>query len=292
MASQAKLSRIALKRILLATDFSLEALKALQSAVSLARRYDATLVLTHVLATEGSMGADAWPALIDIMRKNAESEMAKLEGRDELKSVSHEMVMHAGGTWEVISRVLSDKDVDLIVMGTQGRGGMKKLLLGSTAETVIRHATCPVLTVGPHVRVIPEDRFAHVLYASDFSSGSRRALTYALALAEEDGAQLSLLHVIESKPVSQSELLEWKRQDSQQLLSMVPPDVNLNYEPALEVEIGIPEVEIVRLADERNADLIIMGSHAGGTASTHLPWTTLHHVLQHAHCPVLTVRGI
>ena len=292
MASQAKLSRIALKRILLATDFSLEALKALQSAVSLARRYDATLVLTHVLATEGSMGADAWPALIDIMRKNAESEMAKLEGRDELKSVSHEMVMHAGGTWEVISRVLSDKDIDLIVMGTQGRGGMKKLLLGSTAETVIRHATCPVLTVGPHVRVIPKDRCAQVLYASDFSSGSRRALIYALALAEEDGAQLSLLHVIESKPASQSELLEWKRQDSQQLLSMVPPDVNLNYEPALEVEIGIPEVEIVRLADERNADLIIMGSHAGGTASTHLPWTTLHHVLQHAHCPVLTVRGM
>ena len=118
-----------------------------------------------------------------------------------------------------------------------------------------------------------------------------RALTYALSLAEEDRAELTLLHVIESSPVSESELLEWEQQDREKLSQMVPLAANLADKPEIEIEIGIPEVEIIRLADTRKADLIVMGRHSGGAVSTHLPWTTLHHVLQHAHCPVLTVRG-
>ena len=292
MASQAKLSRITINKILLATDFSPEAQNALQCAVSLAKRYGSTIFLTHVLATEGSIGAvEAWPDFADVTRRNAEQSMAKLENTEDLKLLPHEVILRSGDTWDVISEVLSDKNVDLIVIGTQGHGGIKKLFLGSTAEKVIRHATCPVLTVGPHVQLVSLNRFGHVFYASDFSSGSTRALTYALSLAEEDRAELTLLHVIESEPVSESELLEWKQQDREKLSQMVPPDADLAYKPEIEVEVGIPEVEIVRLADTRKADLIVMGCHSGGAVSTHLPWTTLHHVLQHAHCPVLTVRG-
>ena len=191
----------------------------------------------------------------------------------------------------MISQVLSDKKIDLIVMGTQGHGGITKLFLGSTAEKVIRHATCPVLTVGPHVQLTSLDRFGHIFYASGFSGGSMRALTYAVALAEEDRAELTLLHVIESQPASESESLKWKQQDREKLSRMVPADASLAYQPEIEVEIGIPEVEIVRLAKSSKADLIVMGCHSGGVMSRHLPWTTLHHVLQHAHCPMLTVRG-
>ena len=299
MASQVELSRMTINNILLATDFSAEAQNALQCAVSLARRYGSTVFLTHVLATEVSVGAavEGWPALSDVTRRNAERSMAKIENTEDLKLLPHEVILRSGDTWEVISEVLSDKNVDLIVIGTQGRGGLKKLFLGSTAEKVIRHATCPVLTVGSHVRLASPNRFGHIFYASDFSSGSTRALTYALSLAEEDRAELTLLHVIESDPTahapkaSESELLEWKQQDRERLSQMVPPDVDLAYKPEIEVGIGIPEVEIVRLADIRKADLIVMGCHSGGAVSTHLPWTTLHHVLQHAHCPVLTVRG-
>ena len=154
-----------------------------------------------------------------------------------------------------------------------------------------------MLTVGPHVRLASPNRFGRIFYASDFSSGSTRALTYVLSLAEEDRAELTLLHAIESNPTahapkpSESELLEWEQQDREKLSQMVPSDVDLAFKPEIEVGIGIPEVEIVRLGDTRKADLIVMGCHSGGAMSTHLPWTTLHHVLQHAHCPVLTVRG-
>ena len=293
MASQAKLSCITIKRILLATDFSPETQNALQCAVSLARRYGSTIFLTHVLATEGSVGAavEGWPTFSDVTRRNAERSMAKLANTEDLRLLPHEVILQSGDTWDVISEVLSDKNVDLIVIGTQGHGGIKKLFLGSTAEKGIRHATCPVLTVGPHVRLVSPNRFGHIFFASDFSSGSTRALTYALLLAEQDRAELTLLHVIESEPASESELLEWKQQDRERLSQIIPPDVDLAYKPGIEVGIGIPEVEIVRLADTRKADLIVMGCHLGGAMSTHLPWTTLHHVLQRAHCPVLTVRG-
>ena len=293
MASQAKLSRITVKNILLATDFSPEAQNALQCAGSVAKRYGSTLFLVHVLPSEGSNLAtvEAWPALAEVAQQNAEKSMAALEGTEDLKFLPHEAIIRAGDTWDVISEVLSDKNVDLIVMGTQGHGGIEKLFLGSTAEKVIRHATCPVLTVGPHVQLASLDRFGHIFYASGFSGGSMRALTYAVALAEEDRAELTLLHVIESQPAAESELLKWKQQDREKLSQMVPPDASLAYEPEIKIEIGIPEVEIVRLAESGKADLIVMGSHAGGVMSRHLPWTTLHHVLQHAHCPVLTVRG-
>jgi nucleotide-binding universal stress UspA family protein len=292
MESQAKLSRTAINKILLATDFSPESQNALQYAASLARRRNSALFLTHVLSTERSVATgEVWPALSDIARHNAEKCMARLQNMEELKSLPHEVIIRSGDTWEVISRVVSDKNVDLIVVGTQGHRGITKLFFGSTAETVIRHASCPVLTVGPNVSPMSLNRFGHILCASDFCFGSRRALNFALSLAANDRARLVLLHVVESDPGSPSELLEWKQQDREKLRQLVPPDADLACEPEIEIEIGIAEQQILRLADSRKVDLIVMGCHFGGPASTHLPWTTVHHVLQHAHCPVLTVRG-
>jgi len=292
MASPAKLQRIAISNILLGTDFSSESRNAFQCAVLLARRYGGCLFLTHILPPPGSIGAgETWPAVADAMRFSAERGMAELEKKEELHGVRYEEIVRPGDVWNTIAELIADKHIDLIVMGTHGDGGIRKLFLGSTAEKVTRHATCPVLTVGPHVELASLHRFSRILYATDFSCGSLKALTYALSLAEEDRADLTLLHVIESQSVSEAELLEWKRQDRERLLRMIPTDSDLAYQPEIEVEIGIPEVEIVRLADTRKAELIVMGSHSGGAASTHLPWTTLHQVLRNAHCPVLTVRG-
>ena len=292
MATQVKLSRIAISKILLATDFSPESQNAFKCAISLARRYESKLFLTHAISEEASLTAgDAWPAMTDIARRNAEKSMAELEQTEELQSLPHEVVMQTGETWDVLSRLVSDQNIDLIVMGTHGSGGIDKLMLGSTAEKVVRHATCPVLTVGPRVRWLSLERFGNILYATDFSSGSLRALNYALSLAEEDRAELTMLHVIENNPVSDAELIEWKRRDGDRLRHLVPPDLDLPSQPEMEVEVGDPAEEVVRLADARNADLIIMGSHPSGAVATHVPWTTLHHVLQHAHCPVLTVRA-
>jgi nucleotide-binding universal stress UspA family protein len=162
--------------------------------------------------------------------------------------------------------------------------------MGSIAEKVIRHVTCPVLAVGPHVGALSLDRFGHILYATDFSSGSKGALTYALLLAEQDRAELTMLHVIQTEPAYEAEVGYWKRQDREHISQLIPTDLDLAYKPEIEVEAGDPAEQILLLAETRGAELIVMGSHAG-TLSTHFPWTTLHHVLQKAHCPVLTVRA-
>ena len=162
--------------------------------------------------------------------------------------------------------------------------------MGSIAEKVIRHVTCPVLAVGPHVGALSLDRFGHILYATDFSSGSKGALTYALLLAEQDRAELTMLHIIHGKPVYEAELADWMLQGRESLRQLIPPDLDLAYKPEIEVEVGDPAEQILRLAETRDVELIVMGSHAG-TLPTHFPWTTLHHVLQKAHCPVLTVRA-
>ena len=292
MATPVKLSRIAISKILLATDFSPESHNAFKCAISLAKRYESKLFLAHAISGAASLPtADVWPALPDVEQRDAEKSMAQLEQSKDLQSLPHEVVMQTGETWDVLSRLVSDQNIDLIVMGTHGSGGIDKLMLGSTAEKVVRHATCPVLTVGPRVRWLSLERFGNILYATDFSSGSLRALNYALSLAEEDRAELTMLHVIENNPMSDAELIEWKRRDGERLSQLVPRDVDLPSHPEMEVEVGDPAEEVVRLADARNADLIVMGSHPSGAVSTHLPWTTLHHVLQHAHCPVLTVRA-
>ena len=289
--AQEKGSAIATKTILLATDFSAEARKALRCAISLAKRFKSRLVLTHVLPAEGVMMAESGPLMRDALRHDAEKSMAKLERAAELRLLPHEAVIRPGDSWDVISQVIQDKHADLVVMGTHGRGGIKKLILGSTAEKVIRHAACPVLTVGPHVPSGSCEQFGHIFYASDFSSGSHKALPYAISLAEKDRSHLTLLHVIESDPSSQSEVLERRKESREKLSQMVSCELDLPHQPELEVELGIPQEEIVRQAHARKANLIIMGAHAGGIMSRHLPWTTLYYVLQHAHCPVLTVRG-
>lgn len=291
MATEAKVSPVAIRNILLATDFSTESLKALQYAVALAKRYESKLFVAHAIPTgRDTRSVEVPVALQEMMQTDAQQTMAILEQTEELRAFPHGMILRNGEPDKVLSEIISDEQIDLVVMGSHGRGGLDKLRVGSTTENLMRYAACPVLSVGVHTKAPSPGRFGHILYATDFSGGSRRALTYAWSLAEEDAAELTLLYVIESKPSSESELVRWRTHDREKLSKLIPPFVQLASPPEVEVEMGDPGKEIVRLADSREADLIVMGSRRGGALSTHLPWSTLHHVVRHAPCPVLTAR--
>ena len=166
--------------------------------------------------------------------------------------------------------------------------------VATRGEQVLRHAMCPVLTIGPDVApsLVDRDQLSHILFATDFSDGSLLALPYALSLAEENNAELTLMHVMEELqplPVKYSkELLADYRQ---RLWDLVPEDANLWCKPQVAVEFGEAASSIVREAHDRQVDLIVMGVHRGGTVVSHLPWTVVHSVVRHARCPVLTTRG-
>jgi nucleotide-binding universal stress UspA family protein len=182
--------------------------------------------------------------------------------------------------------------VDLVVVGTSSRGGLGKVLLGSTAEEIIRVAPCPVLTVGPHVTAEGSARVRSIVYATDFSLGSLRAAEFAVSLAHEDQADLTLVHVVDEvlteSPDRAIQLTE------QRLREMIPSEPQLLYEPEVVVETGPVAERILAVANELIADIIVMGVRgAGAFAQTASHFGSIaHKVVSLATCPVVTIGDV
>ena len=289
-------TRVAFKNILFATDFSEVSQHALLHALAMAKRYDSKLTVLHVAPpeTQTPIPMDPVPLESDWQKKKAAVSLARLEDFEPLHMYPHETVLKQGNPWLEMVGTIEDKGIDLIVLGTHGRGVIGTLVLGSVAEQVLRHAMCPVLTIGPDVApsLVDRDQLSHILFATDFSEGSLLALPYALSLAEENNAELTLMHVMEElQPLRVKYSKELLADYRQRLWDLVPEDANLWCKPQVAVEFGEAASSIVREAHDRQVDLIVMGVHRGGTVVSHLPWTVVHSVVRHARCPVLTTRG-
>lgn len=187
---------VSFKNILLATDFSDASEKAFNYATAIARSHGSKIYVVHVIPPEFTSFIPEPPK--DWVRHEAEREMEDLDHRSELKSIAHEMVLRTGSVWNVLSAEIHQQNIELVVLGTHGRGAFKKLVLGSVAEEVLRQAGCPVITVGPHidVRSSATGEFQTILFATDFHPASEKALEYALLLANQFHAKLILLHVL------------------------------------------------------------------------------------------------
>ncbi len=289
-------ARLALKSLLFATDFSPASQAALPYAAAIARRYGARLSLVHVLRPQvWAPAPPEWvPMESDLPRQAAVAEMGRMEQSPLLAGLPHQVCVEEGAVWERLALLLKQQETDLLIMGTHGRRGLQKLLMGSVAEELFRLAACPVLTVGPGVAPKAEGaaEFHHILYATDFSTESQAALPYAVSLAQENQAQLTLLHVVETTSsgylADPQRTLDLLKQRLQQLL---PKEASLWCEPQFALESGSPGEGILKVAAEQQADLIVLGVRPIRRLATHLPIATAHEVVCHAPCPVLTVRG-
>ena len=143
---------ISLQNILFATDFSSCSDVALSYATGLCQRYGSTLYTVHVVREELS---DGQPPIPFLLLHSAEEKMESLVAADPFRGVKHRELLREGDVAQVLSDVIEGLEIDLLVLGTHGRGGFKKLLLGSVAEEIVGFASCPVLTVGPHVSGFP-----------------------------------------------------------------------------------------------------------------------------------------
>ncbi|MGB8114826.1 MAG: universal stress protein [Candidatus Sulfotelmatobacter sp.] len=292
--------RIALKSVLFATDFSSHSDLAMPYAAAIARHYGAKLYGAHVVSSEDYLftAPDLWPAHME-QEKQLQNEVVQRIDQS-LGTIPHEALFGVGDVWSVISRFLEEHSIDLLVVGTHGRTGTRKLLVGSIAEKLFRQAPCPVLSVGPNVASKSERQieFRRILFATNFGQQSLAALPYALSFAEEDQSELVLLHVVTQPPAGISNVEEVKASLKQRLEALVPPEAESWCRPISAVEFGHqfarPAERIVDVARERAVDLIVLGVRPTSSAIstvTHLTHTTAQHVLAHAPCPVLTVRG-
>jgi nucleotide-binding universal stress UspA family protein len=299
MATAVTGARVALKNILYLTDFSEPSEAALPFAEAVARGYGAKVYALHVL--EPTPYVYTTPALtdaaIEAQEEGTEAEMQRLESQ--LMGLPHETILERQlGIWTTVKRTIEDHDIDLIVLGTHGRTGAQKLLLGSVAEEIFRRSPVPVLTIGPRVHsgAHNDARFHRVLFATDFTPASLAAMPYAVSLAQESQARLVLLHVMRERSEGNGDNVGERSvaETMHQLYEIVPKDAELWCRPETAVEYGEPAERILETAKQRGVDLIVIGvrdaaGHLG--AATHMGRTTAHKVVAHAPCPVLTVRG-
>jgi nucleotide-binding universal stress UspA family protein len=279
-AAEAK-TRIALKNILFATDLSYLAETGIPYVMELARLYGSKVYAVHVRSRLAE-----W-------NKPQESAIASLKER--LKDVPHEVLVEDGDVRQVLLRQIAEKAIDLAVVSTHGRTGIGRVLLGSVAEAIFREAPCPVLTVGPRLARDPQWmlKVKEVLYATDLTPPSAAAANYAISLAQENQARLTILNV--QPPPKTGELVESERYVTSTLRllqQLVPEEAQLWCEPYFLVEQGDAAEKILDVAGRYHADLIVLGIRPHGVGlATHLSRPTAHRVVAGATCPVLTVRG-
>ncbi len=286
--------RLTFHNVLVPTDFTNASVRALAYARAFSEDYGAKIYISHAINPAPPVFLPMEPIPIDLDGEwqDAQEQLNKFLANDLLNGTRHEGVMSRGETWSVIEDVIRRHSIDLIILGSRGKHGLKKLVMGSGAEQIFRRADCPVLTIGPNVASRAGDvaAFRHIVFATDFSAGSLHALPYALSLAEENQASLSFLHVMPMViPQQQAAVAEVVRK---RLETLIPAEAADWCHPEPVVNFEFPAEGILDVAEERSADLIVMGVHKRAPhAVSHLPWAIAYEVICHAHCPVLTVRG-
>lgn len=283
-------TRISIKNILFPTDFTLASNAALPFALSLAKIFGSALLMAHAIPAEPHRHAefDRLPAQDDQSLHAAENKLAELK-RDHAPSQTCKILVERGDLQDVIPAMIRDHAVDLVVLGTHGRVGVSKLVLGSNAEKIYRSASCPVLTVGPKAHA-QDWSLRRILCPVDLAEHHEYALHYALSLAEESQAQFILLQAVPMVPWQHRPAVEVRTVGC--LEDMVPAEARDWCTPQYLVRWEHAAEAILLAATEREADLIVMGvrkSRAAGLSS-HLPWPVASEVVSRAPCPVLTVR--
>jgi nucleotide-binding universal stress UspA family protein len=302
----------AFRHILVATDFSEASRRALCDALMLAADSHARLSVVHVLNPDRKYAALEHPPELDLDRIAAEKQIQALIRELGSEQKIDTMLVKHGPVAAQVAAVIEERGIDLLVIGTRGRGGLQKLALGSVAEELLRIAACPVMTIGPKADIAGITHgpgFHNILFATDFGKGSTKALPLALALAKGSHAKLILLHMMAPMPVASAslsayapataaanEVEEWELTSRQrclkQLRDCLPAEAHL---PKVEYVVGtdfLPE-GILTASSKFKINLIVMGANrtASARAAAHIPWSAVHEVIRDAPCPVLTVAG-
>jgi nucleotide-binding universal stress UspA family protein len=299
---------VSIQRILAPTDLSDIAARAVDRSLTLARRHEAEVELVYVVepllpgpaapATEPGE-----PAMDPARRERLESALAELARPARAQGVRVRPALLEGG---VVSEVLARArswPADLVVMGTHGRGGFERLVLGSVTEKVLRKAPCPVLTVPPDVPGLPPSGsplFRRVVCPVDFSPASVRALRYGLRFAADPGVEITVVHVLEwlieddtARRLAGFDVPEFRRhlqEDARErLAALVARESSPPAPPRQEVVSGRTWREILRITEEREADLVVMGVRGRNPVDLAVFGSTTNHVVRSARCPVLVV---
>ena len=292
-----------IKLILCPVDFSEFSTRAYRHALSLAEHYRAKLLVLHVVElwrypyADYAATAGDYANFRQALHQGGMEQLQKFVTNYHHDGIQPELAIHEGRAPDTILSFAKAQKVDLIVMGTHGRRGFDRLMLGSATDRVMREAHCPVLAVcqPPRNSVAAGEKglYAHhlsrILVCTDFSENSERALDYAISVTEEYDAELTLMHVVEEVP-SRDTTEEVVAASTKQLERLIPTEKRKTLKIRTVVRIGKPYQRIVECAQQAQIDLVTMGVRGAGALDRAVFGSTTYRVIQLGPCPVLTVH--
>jgi len=298
--------RVQLKSILCATDLSNFSNYAVPYGIALAQEFGAKLYLCHVI--DLIPGTGYGELIIDFVQQDkaitnhAREQLNKLIGKQKVDS---EQLVIVGHPVDDITRLAKEKQVDLAIVATHGRSGLKRLILGSTTECLMQRLPCPLMSIrSPKKDIVApskqETRIKKILVGCDFSTDSIQAFEYALSLAQEFESELHLAHVIEplvyenlfKRAVKSSEnIMEHMRKPLVETLSKMIPKEAYNWcRHKTTLLAGQAHEQLFKYASANGIDLIVLGVSGHSLLETLLVGSTRDRVVRQALCPVLSVR--
>ncbi len=293
-----------IKLILCPIDFSEFSVSAYQHALSVAEHYQAKLVAQHIVelwrhpSADFAASAGLYEEYSQALRESGKKQLQEFVENHTHDEIQPELVVQVGVAADSILSFAQLQKADVIVMGTHGRRGFDRLMLGSVTDRVMRRAPCPVLVASkpPHSSVAAgKERgqvhhLSRILFCADFSENSERALKYAISATAEYDAELTLLHVLEEVP-GPAETEEAIARATEQLDRLIPPEGRKGLKIKTAVRRGTPYAEIIQLALEAQIDLVSMGVRGRGAFDVAVFGSTTYRVMQLGSCPVLAVHS-
>jgi len=292
-----------IKLILCPVDFSEFSVRAYHYALSLAEHYGAKVVAQHIVELSRYPYADYVASTGDyaefsrILREGGQQRLQAFVKTHSHEAIQPELVVHEGTAPDCILSFAQKHNADLIVIGTHGRRGYDRVVLGSVTNRVMRKASCPVLAVCKQPQESSTEghewKHAHhlrrILYCTDFSENSERALSYAISATDEYDAELILLHVLEEiRNPSKAEAAVATA--TEQLDKLIPQGTRETLKITPAVRVGKAYQQIIELAVERQIDTIVMGVRGRGAVDLAVFGSTTYRVLQLGPCPVLAIH--
>jgi nucleotide-binding universal stress UspA family protein len=207
-------------------------------------------------------------------------------------------IVRFGKPFIEIIQVAKEKKVDLLAVGTQGRAGMDRVILGSVAERIVRKAGCPVMVIRGKKYV----GFKRIIVPIDLSDCSRKALEYAAATARAHKSKLTILHVYEASFVEPYVNAANSEEEANEIIKEINQANESKYDEFLKtidlsgveyeklLKKGIPETDIVEIAMEQQANLIVMGTHGRSGIKHILIGSTAEEVVRNAPCDIVVVK--
>jgi nucleotide-binding universal stress UspA family protein len=265
-------------------------MKAFPYAASLAKKFGASIFACHIITPTSLVTAapQSAPYFYEAEYEAATKELDNILHSPQLEGIKTKALVSSGILGDALLDEINKNNIDLIVAGTHGRTGFRRLLLGSAVESICRVATCPVLTVGPDH---PPSRMTlnSILVPTDLSEESMRSLPFVLRVASEYGAKVTVLHVLPEETATNP--------DTQKLSEPVYKSMVHIFEPLLAplkaefvIEAGETVETILKVAHEKSADMIVMGIRDAFLPGVHVRTSVAYRLMATSECPVVSCR--